>query len=107
MQPILGPVADMAGKIRVMILCLAVLVVASLVCGLATNFTVCCRARDCRHGHGGIFPVGLALIGDLVPIKERQVALGRWLIVIMTGNLLGASVAGVINDLLAGARCFW
>ena len=32
---------------------------------------------------GGIFPVGLALIGDLVPIKDRQVALGRWLIVII------------------------
>ena len=53
---------------------------------------------------GGIFPVGFALIGDLVPIKERQVALGRWLVVIMTGNLLGASVAGVVDDLARLAR---
>ena len=35
----------MVGKIRVMILCLAVLVVASLVCGLATNFTALFVAR--------------------------------------------------------------
>jgi len=106
-QPVLGPIADMAGKIRVMVLCLAVLVIASLVCGLATNFTVLFVARVIAGmATGGIFPVGLALIGDLVPIKERQVALGRWLIVIMTGNLLGASVAGVINDLLGWRAVF-
>ena len=106
-QPVLGPVADMVGKIRVMVLCLAVLVVASLVCGLATNFTALFAARVVAGmATGGIFPVGLALIGDLVPIRERQVTLGRWLIVIMTGNLLGASVAGVINDLLGWRAVF-
>jgi DHA1 family inner membrane transport protein len=106
-QPILGPVADMVGKIRVMVLCLAVLVIASLVCGLATNFSVLFVTRIIAGmATGGIFPVGLALIGDLVPVKERQVALGRWLIVIMTGNLLGASVAGVINDFLGWRAVF-
>lgn len=106
-QPIMGPLADMAGKIRVMVLCLAVLVIASLVCGLATNFSVLFTARVIAGmATGGIFPVGLALIGDLVPIKDRQVALGRWLIVILTGNLLGASVAGVINDLLGWRAVF-
>ncbi len=97
----------MVGKIRVMVLCLAVLVIASLVCGLATNFSVLFTARVIAGmATGGIFPVGLALIGDLVPIKDRQVALGRWLIVILTGNLLGASVAGVINDLLGWRAVF-
>lgn len=106
-QPILGPLADMVGKIRVMVLCLAVLVIASLVCGLATNFSVLFTARVIAGmATGGIFPVGLALVGDLVPIKDRQVALGRWLIVILTGNLLGASVAGVVNDLLGWRAVF-
>ena len=106
-QPILGPVADMVGKIRVMVLCLAVLAIGSLVCGLATNFTVLFVARVVvGMATGGIFPVGLALIGDLVPIKDRQVALGRWLLVILTGNMLGASVAGVVNDLLGWRAVF-
>jgi predicted MFS family arabinose efflux permease len=106
-QPVLGPLADMVGKIRVMVLCVAVLTIASLVCGLATDFTVLFVARVIAGmATGGIFPVGLALIGDLVPIKDRQVALGRWLIVIMTGNLLGASVAGVINDLIGWRAVF-
>ncbi len=106
-QPFLGPVADMVGKIRVMVLCLAVLVIASLVCGLATNFTALFIARVVvGMATGGIFPVGLAVIGDLVPVKDRQVALGRWLFVIMTGNLLGASVAGVVNDFLGWRAVF-
>lgn len=103
-QPVLGPLADMAGKIRLMILCLAVLTAASFVSAAATSYAVLFGARVVAGmATGGIFPVGLALIGDLVPVRERQVAIGRWLVVVMAGNLLGASVAGVIND-LAGWR---
>lgn len=106
-QPFLGPFADMAGKIRVMILCLLVLVIASFICGIATNFEVLFAARIVAGmATGGIFPVGLALIGDLVPIKDRQVALGHWLFVVMSGNLLGAAVAGVVNDLLGWRAVF-
>lgn len=40
----------------------------------------------------------MALIGDLVPVHQRQVGIGRLLAVGLTGNLLGASIAGVIAD---------
>src|SRR5438876_11836928 len=53
---------------------------------------------------GGIFPVAMALIGDLVPVNQRQVAIGRLLAVGLTGNRVGSSIAGVIGDLL-GWRC--
>jgi predicted MFS family arabinose efflux permease len=45
----------------------------------------------------------MALTADLVPVSQRQVAIGRLLAVGLTGNLLGASIAGVIGD-LAGWR---
>src|SRR5256885_6407533 len=44
-QPILGPVGDMVGKVRVMIACLAVTILAMIASGLATNFTVLLIAR--------------------------------------------------------------
>src|SRR5206468_7700103 len=47
---------------------------------------------------GGVFPVAMALVGDLVPPQQRQVAIGRLLAIALTGNLLGASIAGVIAD---------
>ena len=55
---------------------------------------------------GGVFPVAMALIGDLVPVHQRQVAIGRLLAVGLTGNLLGASIAGVIGDFLGWRGVF-
>src|SRR3989442_8410766 len=55
---------------------------------------------------GGVFPVAMALIGDLVPIYQRQVAIGRLLAVGLTGNLIGSSIAGVIGDLFGWRGVF-
>lgn len=107
-QPILGPVADMAGKVKLMISCLVILIVASFVGAMATDYSVLLASRIVAGmATGGVFPVGLAVIGDLVPVKDRQVAIGRWLTVIMTGNILGASVAGVLNDLIGWRSVFY
>ena len=107
-QPILGPVGDMVGKVRVMIACLAVTIATMLVSGFATDFTVLLAARIVSGiAAGGIFPVGIAVIGDLVPVKDRQVAIGRWLTAVVSGNLLGSSAAGVIGDLLGWRGVFF
>ena len=107
-QPVLGPVGDMVGKVRVMIACLAVTILAMIASGLATDFTVLMVARIVAGAAaGGIFPVGIAVIGDLVPVKERQVAIGRWLTAVITGNLLGSSLAGVVGDLLGWRGVFF
>lgn len=107
-QPVLGPVGDMVGKVRVMIACLAVTILAMIASGLATNFTVLLVARIVAGAAaGGIFPVGIAVIGDLIPVKNRQVAIGRWLTAVITGNLIGSSLAGVIGDLLSWRGVFF
>jgi MFS transporter, DHA1 family, inner membrane transport protein len=107
-QPVLGPVGDMVGKVRVMIACLAITIVAMVVSGLATSFTVLLVARVVAGAAaGGIFPVGIAVIGDLVPVKDRQVAIARWLTAVITGNLIGSSLAGVIGDLLGWRSVFF
>jgi len=107
-QPVLGPVGDMVGKVRVMIACLAVTILAMGTCAFATNFSMLLGARIVAGlAAGGIFPVGIAVIGDLVPIKDRQVAIGRWLTAVITGNLLGSSLAGVISDLVGWRGVFF
>jgi DHA1 family inner membrane transport protein len=107
-QPVLGPVGDMIGKVRVMIACLAVTILAMFVSGLATDFTVLLGARIVAGiAAGGIFPVGIAVVGDLVPVKDRQVALGRWLSAVITGNLVGSSLAGVVGDLFGWRGVFF
>ena len=103
-QPVLGALADMFSKARLIIICMLICGLATLACGLATNFETLMAMRVLAGiTAGGIFPIALAVVGDRVSVGERQVAIGKLLFAAMTGNLLGASGAGVIGD-LAGWR---
>src|SRR6202035_111191 len=95
------------GKTRLMNLCLLVVALAALVCAAAFSFPLLIAMRvvaGCVAG--GLFPIALALIGDLVPVQQRQVAIGRLLAVGLSGNLVGASIAGVIADLVGWRGVF-
>jgi predicted MFS family arabinose efflux permease len=107
MQPVLGLAGDFFGKTRLMNLSLAIVVVTTLVCAFATNFSVLVAMRILAGMlAGGIFPIGLAIVGDLVPVEQRQVAIGRLLAIGLTGNLIGATISGVIGDLLGWRGVF-
>jgi predicted MFS family arabinose efflux permease len=108
MQPALGTIGDFFGKTRLMNISLAVVVTTTLVCAFASNFSLLVAMRIIAGMlAGGIFPVGMAIVGDLVPIHDRQVAIGRLLAVGLTGNLIGALVSGVIGDLLGWRGVFF
>ena len=107
-QPLLGALADIFSKARLMLFCLFCLTTATLVCGFAPNFGVLLGARVAAGlAAGGVVPISFALVGDNVPIAERQVAMGRILFAIMTGNLLGATCAGVLGDLVGWRGVFF
>lgn len=98
-QPIFGAVADMFGKAKLMIVCLALLGAANILGAMATSFEMLFLSRIlCGIAAGGTFPIAMGLTSDLVPTAQRQVALSRVLAGAMTGNLLGATASGVIAD---------
>jgi predicted MFS family arabinose efflux permease len=98
-QPVLGVTADFVGKTRLMNVCVLVIALAALGCALATTFSQLVALRIVAGVvAGGVFPVAMALLGDLVPINQRQVAIARLLGVALTANVLGAVIAGVIGD---------
>lgn len=106
-QPVLGSIADHFGKTKLMNWCLLIVALAALVCAVATDFSVLVAMRIAAGlVAGGLFPVALAIIGDLVPVNQRQIAIGRLLAVGLTGNLLGASISGVIGDVLGWRAVF-
>jgi predicted MFS family arabinose efflux permease len=107
-QPVLGALADMFSKSRLMLLCLLVLTAAALAAAMAPNFQMLLAARVVAgFAAGGVVPIAFAMVGDNVPFAQRQVAMGRILFAVMTGNLLGASGAGVIGDLLGWRGVFF
>ena len=100
-QPVLGATADLFGKARLMIVCLVLLGLANILGAVATSFPLLFATRILAGiGAGGVFPISLGLTSDLVGPEKRQIAIGRTLMGSMTGNLLGASLSGLIGDLL-------
>jgi predicted MFS family arabinose efflux permease len=100
-QPAVGAAADLFGKARLMIVCLVLLGVANMLGAMAGSFPLLFASRILAGiASGGIFPVALGLTSDLVAPDKRQVAIGRTLAGSMTGNLLGASLSGLIGDFL-------
>jgi predicted MFS family arabinose efflux permease len=100
-QPVLGPVADAFGKNRMMIACLGLLTVSSFLSAIVESYPLLFALRVLAGiGCGGSFPVGMALISDLVPMGQRQVTIGRLLTATISGNLLGAAVSGVVAEMI-------
>ena len=107
LQPLLGPLADVIGKARMMTVCLVLLTAASLASAFAESFAVLLTLRMLSGiVSGGIFPAAMAFAADLAPIGQRQVALSRILFAGMSGNLLGASAAGIVADLIGWRGVF-
>jgi predicted MFS family arabinose efflux permease len=100
-QPFLGPIADAVGKARTILVSIAALAVMLVACALAGDFETLFILRMLMGIFaGGIIPVAMAAIGDRAPMSERQVALGRFLTIMIVGQTAGATASGVIADYL-------
>lgn len=98
-QPFLGPLGDRFGKARCIQVCVAAMALALLLGSVAPSFEWLIATRVAAGVFaGGLIPLVLAGIGDAYALHERQVAIGRLLLAIITGQMLGSSVAGFAND---------
>jgi predicted MFS family arabinose efflux permease len=98
-QPFLGPVADAVGKARTILVSIVAMAVMLVACALAGNFETLFVLRMLMGVFaGGIIPIAMAAIGDRAPMSERQVALGRFLTIMIVGQTAGAAASGVIAD---------
>jgi DHA1 family inner membrane transport protein len=106
-QPVLGSLADMLSKGRMIMVCMLILGLSSLAAAIVPSFEALMALRIVAGvSAGGIFPVAMAIAGDRVPVAQRQVAISRLLFAAMGGNLLGASGAGVVGDLIGWRGVF-
>jgi len=107
MQPLLGAMGDVLGKTRTMFACLVIVTIATFAGAFAWNLSILMASRVVSGiVAGGIFPISLALVAQVVPIKGRQVVVSRVLAGAMLGNVLGSSASGVIADLSSWRTVF-
>jgi predicted MFS family arabinose efflux permease len=106
-QPVLGPIGDALGKERIMKICLGVLLLALVASLFAANPTQLFVLRVVAGlAAGGVVPLALALIGDRVEMGQRQVAISRFLVAIIIGQLAGSSLAGILADYIGWRGVF-
>jgi predicted MFS family arabinose efflux permease len=98
-QPFLGPIGDRFGKVRCVQVCVSVMAVALVLGVVAFDFGSLLVTRFFAGVFaGGIIPLVLAGLGDAHDLLERQVAIGRMLVAIISGQMLGSAVSGLVAD---------
>jgi predicted MFS family arabinose efflux permease len=98
-QPFLGPLGDRFGKARCMQVCVTAMALMLVLGVVAANFQFLLLTRLFAGAFaGGIIPLVLAGLGDAHGMQERQVAVGRMLVVIISGQMLGSALAGLTGD---------
>ena len=97
-----GPLADRIGKRRVIIVCLVAFAGLTAATATATGARAFILWRAAAGlAASGIIPVGVALIGDIVPYNKRGHALG-WLFGGMAGGMAIGSTAGALAEPILG-----
>lgn len=106
-QPFLGPVADSVGKLRSISTCLFVLAVLSVAAALSSGFDLLTAFRTASGiAAGGVIPAAMAAIGDRAPMAERQILLGRFLVLMIVGQMAGAACSGLIAEQIGWRGAF-
>ena len=90
MLPLIGRIADLRGRVPVLVAALVVFAIGSLVTALAYDLPTMVGGRFLQGvGGGGLVPATLALVADLYPVQRRGVPLGIVSAVQELGSVLG------------------
>jgi EmrB/QacA subfamily drug resistance transporter len=101
--PLFGKLSDIYGRKRLFMISIVIFVVGSALCGLATSMYELAAFRAFQGiGAGGIMPLALAVIGDIIPPRERAKYQGYMMAVFASASVLGP----VLGGLLSGTNTF-
>lgn len=107
-QPFLGPISDRFGRMQCMRVCMAGLAATLLLSAVAPTFELLFASRVAAGIFGGgLIPLVLAGLGDAYDMKGRQVAIGRMLFALISGQMLGSVVAGLAAQAAGWRSAFW
>ena len=106
--PLIGRLADLASRQRILLACLAIFVVGSAVTALAVELPVLVSGRVLQGvGGGGLVPATLALVADLWPADKRGMPLGVVGAVQELGSVLGPVLGAVVLAVSGWRTIFW
>ncbi|WP_078861835.1 MDR family MFS transporter [Streptomyces sp. NRRL F-5123] len=93
--PLYGKLSDQYGRKPFFLFAISVFVVGSALCMLSTSMYMLAAFRAFQGiGAGGLFSLAFAIIGDIIPPRERAKYQGYFMAVFGTSSVLGPVIGG-------------
>ncbi len=109
--PLYGKLSDMYGRKPFILFAIGIFILGSALCGLSQTMYELAAFRAVQGiGAGGLFSLALAIIGDIVPPRERAKYQGYFLAVFGTSSVLGPVLGGFFagtDEILGVAGWRW
>ena len=106
--PIYGKLSDLFGRRPILLFAVAVFLFGSLLSGLSQDMWQLVAFRALQGlGAGALFPIALAVIGDLYPPSERGKYQGLVGAVFGISSLIGPAIGGIITDTIGWQWVFF
>ena len=97
--PLYGKLGDLFGRRNTVFVCVAIFLLGSVLCGVATSMTFLIISRAIQGlGGGGLFVLALSVVGDAVPPRERGKIQGVFAAVFSTSSVLGPLAGGWLSQ---------
>jgi predicted MFS family arabinose efflux permease len=102
MQPVYGFIGDRIGKLKVLQLLLIGLALGTIACAISPYFWLLCISRVITGLFAaGIIALSLALIGDEVPLSDRQKYVGKFMGLVFLGQGLSVGAGGIMANYMS------
>jgi EmrB/QacA subfamily drug resistance transporter len=106
--PLYGKLADLFGRKPVILFGIAIFLVGSVMCGVASSMPVLIAFRAVQGiGAGAIQPISLTIVGDLYSLRERAKVQGYLASVWGISSVVGPTLGGVFSEYVSWRWIFF